>query len=202
MSTLPILLEGAGLRVLVVGGGNVATRKARQFAQAGAVLRIVSPTLDTALEQLVLEFAIGVERRPYETGDIGDAQLIISATNDRAANALVARDAAREHRLLNAADHSHEGNFAMMATHHRGPLTIGVSAGGVPAAAIRIRDAIAQRFDARYGDALADLGALRRHAIASGDADVWRAHSAKLIDQDFCEAVERGELSQRIAEWP
>jgi siroheme synthase-like protein len=202
VSTLPILLEGSGLRVLVVGGGNVATRKTRQFAQAGAMLRIVAPVLDPALEQLALEFAIEVARRPYETGDIGDAQLIISATNDRAANALVARDAGAEHRLLNAADHSSDGNFAMMATHHRGPLTIGVSAGGVPAAALRIRDAIAERFDARYGDALADLGALRRRTIAGGDADGWRARSPTLIDADFCDAVERGELSQRIAEWP
>lgn len=201
MSTLPILLDGAGLRVLIVGGGNVATRKARQFAQAGAVLRIIAPRLDPALEQLALEFAIAVERRRYESGDIADAQLIVSATDDRGANAQVARDAEAEHRLLNAADHSSDGNFAMMATHHRGPLTIGVSAGGVPAAAIRIRDAIAERFDGRYGDALADLGALRRRAIASGDADIWRARSSELIDEAFCDAVERGELSQRIAEW-
>ena len=201
MSTLPILLEGAGLRVLVVGGGNVATRKSRQFAQAGAIVRIVSPTLDPALEQLALEYALVVERRPYETGDIGDAQLVIAATNDRGANTRVARDVEADCRLLNAADHSPDGNFAMMATHHRGPLTIGVSAGGVPAAAIRIRDAIGERFDARYGDALADLGALRRRTIASGDADVWRARSAELIDRDFCDAVERGELPQRIAKW-
>ena len=202
MSTLPILVEGVGLCVLVVGGGNVATRKARQFARAGALLRIVAPALDAALEELVLEYAMMVDRRPYEAGDIGDAQLVIAATNDRTVNAAVARDALSAHRLLNAADHSTDGNFAMMATHQRGPLTIGVSAGGVPAAAVRIRDAIARRFDSRYGDALAGLGALRKRTIASGDSDRWRARSPQLIDEDFCDAVERGELSQRMAEWP
>ena len=202
MSTLPILVEGSGLRVLVVGGGNVATRKARQFAQAGAIVRIVAPALDPALEELSREFAILVDLRPYETGDIGDAQLVISATNDRATNAVVARDAHADNRLLNAADHSSDGDFAMMAIHHRGPLTIGVSAGGVPAAAIRIRDALAQRFDARYGDALGELGALRKRMIAAGDGELWRSRSAKLIDEDFCDAVEGGEISRRIAEWP
>ena len=202
MSTLPILVEGVGLRVLVVGGGNVATRKARQFARAGAVVRIVAPSLDEALEALVLEYAMRVDRRAYVAGDVGDAQLVISATDDRTVNAAVAREALSEHRLLNAADHSTDGNFAMMATHQRGPLTIGVSAGGVPAAALRIRDAIAGRFDSRYGDVLADLGALRKRTIASGDSDRWRARSAQLIDDDFCEAVERGDLSRRIAEWP
>ena len=202
MSTLPILVEGVGLCVLVVGGGNVATRKARQFARAGALVRIVAPALDAALEELVLEYAMIVDRRPYEAGDIGDAQLVIAATNERTVNAAVARDALSAHRLLNAAYHSTDGNFAMMATHQRGPLTIGVSAGGVPAAAVRIRDAIARRFDSRYGDVLADLGALRKRTIASGDSDRWRARSPELIDEDFCDAVERGELSQRIAEWP
>lgn len=202
MSSLPILLEGSGLKVLVVGGGNVATRKARQFAHAGAIVRVVAPHLDPALEEVVREFAIVVECRAYQTGDIGDAQLVVSATNDRNANAMVARDAQAASRLLNAADHSSDGNFAMMATHRRGPLTIGVSAGGLPAAAVRIRNAIARRFDARYGDALGELGALRRRTIAGGGSELWRSRSRELIGDDFCDVVEGGEISRRIAEWP
>ena len=202
MSGVPILVEASGLRVLVVGGGAVATRKAKQFAQAGAVVRIVAPKLDEELEHLVVERGLAVERRPYESADIGDAQLIIAATDDRTVNADVARDADAGSRLLNAADHSDDGNFAMMATHRRGPLTIGVSAGGVPAAAVRIRDALAERFDARYGDALSDLSALRKRMIASGEAHRWREKSPELIDADFCDAVERGQLSERLAEWP
>jgi len=202
VSGVPILVEASGLRVLVVGGGAVATRKAKQFAQAGAVVRIVAPKLDEELEHLVVERGLAVERRPYESADIGDAQLIIAATDDRTVNADVARDADAGSRLLNAADHSDDGNFAMMAAHRRGPLTIGVSAGGVPAAAVRIRDALAERFDARYGDALSDLSALRKRMIASGEAHRWREKSPELIDAEFCDAVERGQLSERLAEWP
>lgn len=202
MSGVPILVEASGLRVLVVGGGAVATRKAKQFAQAGAVVRIVAPKIDEELEHLVVERGLAVERRPYESADIGDAQLIVAATDDRTVNADVARDADAGSRLLNAADHSDDGNFAMMATHRRGPLTIGVSAGGVPAAAVRIRDALAERFDARYGDALSDLSALRKRMIASGEAHRWREKSPELIDAEFCDAVERGQLSERLAEWP
>lgn len=202
MSSVPILVETSGLRVLVVGGGAVATRKAKQLAQAGAVVRIVAPRLDDALEQLVIERGIIVERRCYESADIADAQLIVAATDDRVVNSAVARDGDAASRLVNAADHSDDGNFAMMAAHRRGPLTIGVSAGGVPAAAVRIRDAIAERFDARYGDALHDLAALRKRMIAEGDAHRWREQSPELIDAEFCIAVERGALSERIAAWP
>ncbi|MEP7002589.1 MAG: bifunctional precorrin-2 dehydrogenase/sirohydrochlorin ferrochelatase, partial [bacterium] len=132
MSGVPILVEADGLRVLIVGGGAVATRKARQFAMAGAIVRIVAIQLDADLDELVIERGFEVERRPYASGDIDDAQLIVAATDDRHVNAAVARDADASCRLLNAADHSGDGNFAMMAAHRRGPLTIAVSAGGVP----------------------------------------------------------------------
>ena len=202
MSGVPILVEASDLRVLVVGGGAVATRKAKQLSQAGATVRIVAPTITDELEALVIERGLVVARRAYECEDIGDAHLIIAATDDRVVNASIARDAEGANRLLNAADHSDDGNFAMMAAHRRGPLTIGVSAGGVPAAAVRIRDAIAARFDARYGDALRELADVRKRMIAGGEARRWREESPALIDEEFCDAVERGALSQRIAEWP
>jgi siroheme synthase-like protein len=201
VSGVPILVEADGLRVLVVGGGDVATRKAKQFANAGALVRIIAPELTADLEQLVIEKSLEVERRPYESGDISDAQLVVAATSDRLVNAAIARDTDAENRLLNAADQSDDGNFAMMAAHRRGGLTIGVSAGGVPAAATRIRDAIAERFDARYGDALSDLAALRRRLINAGEARTWRERAGELIDAEFCDAVEEGSLAERIASW-
>ncbi|MEP6729081.1 MAG: bifunctional precorrin-2 dehydrogenase/sirohydrochlorin ferrochelatase [bacterium] len=201
MSGVPILVEGQGLRVLVVGGGLVATRKAKQFAYAGALVRIVAPELIDDLEELVLERNLEVERRTYVDGDVADAQIVVAATNDRLANAAIARETERENRLLNAVDLSEDGNFAMMAVHRRGALTIGVSAGGVPAAATRIRDEIGERFDARYADALGDLAALRRRLLAAGEADTWRERAALLIDAEFCDAVERGALAERIASW-
>lgn len=202
MSGLPILVEASALRVLVIGGGTVGARKARQFATAGADVRVIAPTFCEDFEHLIAERGLVAERRPFESGDVGDAHLVFAATNDRLVNGEIAREAAAAHRLLNAADQSDEGNFAVMAAHHRGPLTIGVSAGGVPAAALRIRDAIAARFDARYGDALNELKALRKRLIASGDAHRWRERSPELIDEAFCDSVEGGALSERIAQWP
>jgi precorrin-2 dehydrogenase/sirohydrochlorin ferrochelatase len=202
VSGVPILVEGAQLRVLIVGGGAVATRKAQRFAHAGADVRIVAPQLCEELEALVSERALLVERRPYEEGDVGDAQLVFAATNDRHVNAAVSREAERENRLINAADLTDDGNFAVMAMHRRGPLTVGVSAGGVPAAAMRIRDAIAERFDARYADVLNQLTTLRRRMLATDQAVEWRARSEALIDAGFCDAVEEGSISERIASWP
>ena len=202
MSGIPLLVDPAGLRVLIVGGGAVALRKAKQLGQMGAQLRLVAPELSEELEALLHERGSTVERRAYATGDIDDAQLVFAATNDRLVNAQIASDADAENRLVNVTDLAEGGTFSVMATHHRGALTIGVSGGGVPAAALKIRDAIAERFDARYGDALHALTQLRRRLLAAGDTAAWKERQAALIDDDFCETVEQGRLAEKIAPWP
>jgi siroheme synthase-like protein len=201
VSGLPILLEAATLRVLVVGGGTVATRKARAFCDAGAQVRVVAPSIADAIRALEPTGRVSLVERPYHSDDIADAQLVIAATNDRAVNARVATDARAASRLVNVTDVPAEGSFATMAVHRSGALVIGVSAGGVPDAAARIRDVIAERFDARYARALADLADLRRALIERGDGPAWRVLAKEAIDERFCESVERASLAGRVDTW-
>ena len=81
--------------------------------------------------------------------------MVVAATNVRAVNARVAADALACGRLINVADRPEDGNCVTVAAHHAGALVIAVSAGGVPPVASRIRDAVAERFDARYAEAAA-----------------------------------------------
>ena len=201
MSGLPILVEGTAVRVLVVGGGTVASRKAAVLIAAGARVRIVAPVIAVAIRALADDGRVDVVERPYERGDIGDAQLVVAATDDRAVNAAVATDARAAGRLVNVADLPSEGSFVTMATHRSGALVIGVSAAGVPGAAARIRDAIAARFDSRYARALAELGALRRTLLDRREGAAWRAGAAELFDEGFCDVVESEALSKRVASW-
>lgn len=203
MSGLPILIEAAGVRVLVVGGGAVAARKVRAFWESGARVRVVAPTIADEIRALESIGTLGITlvERAYESDDVGDAQLVIAATSDRAVNAQVAADARVAHRLVNVADRPSEGTFATMATHRSGALVVGVSAGGVPGAAARIRDVIAARFDSRYARALADLADLRRSMLDRGDGMSWRALSRDAIGAQFCDSVERASLAERVAAW-
>jgi siroheme synthase-like protein len=201
VSGLPILLEAATLRVLVVGGGAVATRKALAFCDAGARVRVVAPAIADEIHALESTGRVSLAERAYNADDVADAQLVVAATNDRAVNARVAADARAAGRLVNVTDLPAEGNFATMATHRTGALVIGVSAGGVPGAAARIRDVIAERFDSRYARALADLADLRRSLIDRGDGLAWRVLAREAIDARFCESVERASLAERVATW-
>jgi siroheme synthase (precorrin-2 oxidase/ferrochelatase) len=116
-------------------------------------------------------------------------------------NTTIASDARAAHRLVNVADAPEDGSFATMATHRAGPLVIGVSAGGVPGAAARIRDSLASRFDDRYAHSLAALALLRRSLLDKGEGVRWRALASQVIDSGFCDAVEDGALDDRVSAW-
>lgn len=201
MSGLPILVEATGLHVLVVGGGAVAARKVNALLLGDARIRIVSPTVVGAIRALADSARLEWIERRYEAADIGDAQLVIAATDERTVNAAVAADARRAHRLVNVADAPDEGSFATMAIHRSGGIVVGVSAAGVPGAAARIRDAIARRFDSRYARAVGGLAKVRRTLVDRGERDAWRTLAGNVIDHDFCKSVEQGTLDERIASW-
>ena len=201
MSGVPILVEATSARVLVVGGGAVAVRKARLFAEAGATVRVVAREPTDEMRALALEHNILIALRDYDRVDIGDAELVIAATNNRMVNSAIARDARLAHRLVNVVDAPEDGSFATMALHRQGSLAIGVSAGGVPTAASRIRDAIAQRFDERYAAAIDELRTRRHQLLEAQNVDEWRRLNDALCDEGFCDSVEQGTLAERTASW-
>jgi len=201
VSGLPILVEGSALTVLVVGGGPVAVRKATAFADAGARVRVVAREPSAEMRELAHGGRVALEERTYAHDQLDDAMLVIAATNERSVNAAIAADARAARRLVNVADAPDAGSFATMATHRAGPLVIGVSAGGVPGAAVRVRDALAARFDQRYAGALSELGSLRHSLLARGQSARWRSLSSEVIDARFCDTVEDGALDERVASW-
>ncbi len=202
MSELPIMLHGEAIEALIVGGGSVAARKARALLIAGARVRVVALEIGADLRALAdAHQKLHLEERPYAPNDIGNAQLVLASTNDRALNRQVADDAHAAHRLVNVADDPARGNCRTTATHRAGDLVIGITAGGVPSAAVRIRDSLAARFDDRYADAVATLATLRRRLLDSGAAEEWTRASEALLDEGFCERVERGTIESEAARW-
>jgi siroheme synthase-like protein len=202
VSGYPIVLNGETITALVVGGGRVAERKARALLAAGARVRVVAPLVSDALRELERSHPhCEILERRYERGEIAAAKLVFAATDQREVNAAVARDAREAGVLVNVADDGSLGDFVTPAVHQNGALLLAVTTGGVPAAAARIRDAVSERFDERYADALARLAGLRTALLESGDREEWKRAAAALLDDDFCARVESGTLGEELAAW-
>ena len=69
-----------GRRVVVVGGGAVATRRVPALLDAGADILLVSPKVTASLEDLAAAGRIRWEPRRYQPGDCAGAWLICACT--------------------------------------------------------------------------------------------------------------------------
>lgn len=201
MSALPIALEGSRVSALVVGGGIVGTRRAAALAASGARVRVVAPEIGAELETLAATCdRVTLIREKYDSKMMGDERVVVAATNSSKVNAKIAADAAARGALVNRADAPDDCDFHTMAVHRCGDIVVGVVAGGVPAAAARIRDALAKRIDRRYAVAIDALRRVRFRAQATKPEE-WAKLQEKLIGTEFCEDVESGKFAEGAAEW-
>jgi cobalt-precorrin 5A hydrolase/precorrin-3B C17-methyltransferase len=148
--TYPITLtQLTGALAVVVGGGAVGERKVRGLLASGIDVRLVSPAVTPQLSAWAEAGRIDWVRRGYAPGDLAGARLVFAATDQRAVNALVARDAAGEGILCNVADAPDEGSFHVPALYRAGGMTVAVSSSGAaPARTVALRDAIARWLEA------------------------------------------------------
>jgi len=113
-------------------------------------VKVIAPLISDSLRELAASAdKLTLEARAYAgTSDIADFDIVFAATDSAEVNEQIAADAQSIHRLVNVASDGKRGSFVSMATHRDGQVTIGVTAGGFPKEAMRIRDEIAEKIAA------------------------------------------------------
>ncbi len=146
--SFPLTLRIGGRKVVIVGGGHVATRRAHALVEAGAALTVVSPTLTARLAELADQGRITWEQRGYEDGDLDGAWLVQTATHDVATDDRVAADAqARAIWCLKGGDPEAATAWAP-AVARVDDVLIAVSGGGDAGRASTLRDGVAAALQA------------------------------------------------------
>jgi uroporphyrin-III C-methyltransferase / precorrin-2 dehydrogenase / sirohydrochlorin ferrochelatase len=144
----PLALRLEGRRVLVVGGGAVATRRVPALVAAGADVVLVSPELTPALRAHADAGRILWIERRFQPADVREAWLVQVAVDDPAAAAEVSA-AAEEHRIfcVRADDRDAATAWTPAVTRH-GPITVAVTDGGDRRRAMAVRDLVAAALEA------------------------------------------------------
>jgi len=152
---------------VVVGGGQVAHRKALGLLSCGARVRVVAPELVKPLRRMAERGEVEYRAKEYERSDLKGAVLVIGATNDPEVNRRVSADARKRRMQVNIADAPELCSFIVPSVVKRGPISIAISTGGAsPALARKLRLELERVVGPEYGRLASLLRQLRPHAHA------------------------------------
>ena len=127
MDFLPIFLNVKEKLCLVVGGGEVARRKAGVLLDAGARVRVVAPHIEPSLSgQADVECIVA----RFEAEHLSDVVLVVAATDDKSVNTQVSELARARNIPVNVVDDPALCSFIMPAILDRSPLMVAFSSGG------------------------------------------------------------------------
>jgi precorrin-2 dehydrogenase / sirohydrochlorin ferrochelatase len=191
MRYYPVGLDIKDRLCLVVGGGQVGTRKVNMLLACGARVTVVSPLVSAELALLAERGRIVLERRPYRSSDLNNAFLVIGATDDMNLNRRVHADAEQARRLCNIADQPALCNFILPSVINQGDLTITIStAGRSPAFAKYMRRHLQEQFGPEYARFLQLMGAVRKRLLAAEHApEAHKPIFERLIQSELLELI-------------
>lgn len=140
----PLFLDVTGRRVLVVGGGTIAARKALDLIAARADVTVVAPEI--AAELVASPTAtLTLVQRAFEEGDLDGAWLVVAATDDPDVQTRIAAACERARVFCVAVDDPPNASAYGGAIVRRGPVTIAISTSGeAPALARLLREILEQ----------------------------------------------------------
>ena len=209
MDYLPLFFDLKKQPCLIVGGGTIATRKARLLKKAGACIHVVAPEVSAELRDMVEATGGEICLREYVCSDIDDKRLVISATDIAAVNEVVAADCNARNLPVNVVDTPHLCSVIMPAIVDRSPLIIGITSGGeAPVLARKIRTQLESTIPAAFGQ-LGKLASKFRQKVKDTfpDGELRRRFWESTLDGPIADKVMAGrledaetELAEKIAQ--
>ena len=122
---LATFLDLRGDLAVVVGGGAVARRRVGTLLQAGLRVSVIAPTISPELQG---QDVVCMER-PYQSGDLAGAKVVLACTDDGRVNDRVVADAHALGLLVSHAGDAERGNLRFPASVERGELRVALTTG-------------------------------------------------------------------------
>ena len=165
MNYMPFFFDLKNRPCLLIGGGSIATRKARLLAKAGAKLIVVAPYISDEMQTMVTASGGECFFRHYESTDLDEGVVIICATDDPETNQRVSKEAQARKLPVNVVDSPDLCSIITPAIVDRSPLMIAITSGGdAPVLARQMRAKLEIMFPSAYGS-LATLASKFRHRV-------------------------------------
>ncbi|MDH3354802.1 MAG: siroheme synthase CysG [Chromatiales bacterium] len=191
MDFLPIFLDLKAQPCLVVGGGDIAARKASLLLDADGAVTVVSPELSSQMAQYVKEGRVEHLETTFDIPHLEGMRVVIAATDDRAVNELVSKECQSRSIPVNVVDNPDLCSFIMPSIIDRSPVQIAVSTGGSsPVLARILRARLESTIPAAYG---------RLASMVNGFRDKVKARFDDVNSRrNFWEGVLQGDVAELV----
>lgn len=193
----PVFLDLTGRLAVVVGGGAVAERKIATLLEYGPRVRVISPEVTPAVEEMAESGAIELERRGYVRGDLEGAFIVVCATSSEEVNRAVHAEAEERGSIVNVVDVPDLCSFIVPSIVRRGTLSVAISTGGAaPTVAKKLRKHVQEHLGPEWEAYVRLLGEVRvlvMERVPGGEEDRKPIFEA-LAASDLLERIRAGEL--------
>lgn len=196
----PLNLTLKGKTCVIIGGGQVAERKAKTLLEAEALIIVIAPKVTREIASLAAKHKLKVKKTGYQCGMIKSLRplLVFCAASDDRVNISAIEEAKSCGALVNAATRPDLTDFQVPAKVISGDLLFTVSTNGKsPALAKLIRQQLAVEYPPAFADFLERMSRLRQAIkMKSGGSkahqDFWR----QALKPSVIDLVRAGRLDQ------
>ena len=129
----PLFIDLKDKKVLIVGAGAIAARRATVLTEFGAEVMVVAPAAGDSVRELAEAGRLVWKRHAFCEHDLealNRSFLVIAATSDRAVNDHIVQLCHERHIPVNHAGDQTQCDFQFPAIVRNDPVVIGVNAGG------------------------------------------------------------------------
>ncbi|WP_435955606.1 siroheme synthase CysG [Dryocola sp. BD626] len=162
MDHLPIFCQLRDRACLLVGGGDVAERKARLLMEAGARVTVNALEFTPQFIAWAEQGMLTLEKGEFSPSLLDVSWLAIAATDDDAVNQLVSDTCESRRIFCNVVDAPKQASFIMPSIIDRSPLMVAVSSGGTsPVLARLLREKLESILPLHLGKIAGYAGTLR-----------------------------------------
>jgi len=131
MSYFPIFLNLDDKKILIIGGGEIATNKVMRILQFSSNITIISPKVTSKLQQLIQKYNLTYIKKEYNSNDLKKYFLIICAIDSLNLQKKIALECKRLNILYNCVDSKELSSVIFPSIIKKRNLTISFSTNGI-----------------------------------------------------------------------
>lgn len=193
MKYFPVFLDANYIAAMVIGGGEVASRKIELLLKSTNNITIMSKDVCASVERLINLHQLTWLQHNYQQGHLSQISLVIAATDDTLINQAIAEESRTLNILTNVVDQPTLCTYITPAIIDRSPMIIALSSSGSAPILIRmLREQIEKTLPQGYGK-LADFSFKFRDHVKARVKGIRNRRS-------FWESTLRGPIGQAVLE--